>query len=80
MYVQTRNRIPESSRFDLLNDQIVGKNKYILVSFALLWRRWPLTLFMDLGAARVIFDNIECFVHLVNFQELNIRYVILCKD
>jgi hypothetical protein len=32
MYVA--NRIPESSRFDLLNDQIVGKNKYILVSFA----------------------------------------------
>jgi len=32
MYVP--NRISESSRFDLLNDQIVGKNKYILVSFA----------------------------------------------
>lgn len=33
MYVP--NRIPESCRFDLLNDdQIVGKNKYILVSFA----------------------------------------------
>lgn len=31
MYVT--NRIPESSRFDLLNDQIVGKNKYVLVSF-----------------------------------------------
>jgi hypothetical protein len=31
MYVP--NRIPESCRFDLLNDQIVGKNKYILVSF-----------------------------------------------
>ena len=32
MYVP--KRIPESSSFDLLNDQIVGKNRYILVSFA----------------------------------------------
>jgi hypothetical protein len=32
MYVP--NRIPESSRFDLLTDQIVGKNKYVLVSLA----------------------------------------------
>ncbi len=26
--------IAESRRFDLVNDQIVGKNKYVLVSFA----------------------------------------------
>jgi hypothetical protein len=32
MYVP--NRTPESCHLDLLNDQIVGKNKYILVSFA----------------------------------------------
>jgi hypothetical protein len=71
MYVP--NRIPESSRFDLLDDQIVGENKYVLVSFRLLWRRWTLTWFIYLGAARVIFDNIECFVHLVNCSKLAIR-------
>jgi len=32
MYVQ--NRILKSSRYDSLNDQIVGRNKYVLVSFA----------------------------------------------
>jgi hypothetical protein len=38
-----------------------------------------LTLFIDLGAACVIFDNIECFVHLVNYYELRIRDNILRK-
>ena len=32
MYVP--NRVAESSRFDSLDNQIVGKNQYVLVSFA----------------------------------------------